>query len=100
MATRRSREIAVRLRITRLALKMSQAAICRHIGCSTQAWNNAETGDIELSKNLGIKLALQTGVTLDWLFLGRRAGLPAEIHDAIIRQERQEGKPANYNNSG
>lgn len=91
MATKRSHEIAARLRITRLALKMSQAAICRHVGVSTSAWNNAETGDVELSKNLAIKIANMTGVTTDWLFLGRRAGLPAEIAAAIARQEKLEG---------
>jgi transcriptional regulator with XRE-family HTH domain len=38
-------KVAARLRLTRQALKLSQAGLCRIARISPQAWNNAETGD-------------------------------------------------------
>jgi transcriptional regulator with XRE-family HTH domain len=38
-------KVAARLRLTRQALKLSQAGLCRIARISPEAWNNAETGD-------------------------------------------------------
>lgn len=81
-------EVAARLRATRLALKLSQAALCRLAGISVQSWNNAETGDSRIGVNQAIKLCKATGVTLDWIYRGIWTGLPTGIAEAIARIDR------------
>jgi transcriptional regulator with XRE-family HTH domain len=71
--------------------EMSQAEIARLCGINRQAWNNAETGDSRLGLDNAMALSRQTGVTLDYLFFGNRAGLPHLIAVEIERLEREEG---------
>lgn len=79
--------VADRLRTTRVALKLTQAALCRLTGISTAAWNNAETGDARIGVDNAILLCQATGVTLDWIYRGSRTGLPHPINEAIARTE-------------
>jgi transcriptional regulator with XRE-family HTH domain len=81
-------EVADRLRLTREALRLKQAALCRITGISTSAWNNAETGDARIGLDNAILLCQATGVTLDWVFRGIRAGLPHPIAERISELER------------
>jgi transcriptional regulator with XRE-family HTH domain len=78
-------DVATRLRDTRIALKLTQAALCRMAGVSTAAWNNAETGDARIGLDNAILICQATGVTLDWIFRGIRSGLPLPINEAIGR---------------
>lgn len=88
-------KVAARLRVTRVALKLTQAALCRNTGISTAAWNNYETGDSRIGLDAAIKLCDATGVTLDWLYRGlMSSGLPNEIREAIIELERQQRRTA------
>src|SRR5689334_184996 len=72
-------DVAERLRATRLALKLTQARLCRLTGISTASWNNAETGDARIGVDNAILLCQATGITLDWVFRGIRKDLPMEI---------------------
>ena len=74
-----------RLRLTREALGLSQAELCRRVGFSPAAWNNAETGDNRIGIDNAIELCKATGVTLDWIFLGHRGGLPQKLAVDIER---------------
>ncbi len=87
-------DVAARLRITRLALKLTQRRLCELTGLSTSAWNNAETGDSRIGVDSAIQLCQATGVTLDWIYRGSRVGLPVEISEAIARVEREPPKKA------
>jgi len=78
-------DVSERLRISREALKLTQAALCRTTGISTAAWNNAETGDARIGLDNAILLCQATGLTLDWVFRGVRGGLPGPINEAIGR---------------
>ncbi len=94
-------EVAARLQLTREALKLSQAELCRRTGISTQAWNNAETADNRIAIDEAIKLCRYSGVTLDWIYRGVRAFLPATIVEEIMRREgsssrRQARRPSAY----
>ncbi len=80
-------EVAARLRLTREALKLSQAALCRMAGIPTNTWNNAETADNRLGLDEAFKLCRATGVSLDWIYRGNRALLPALILEEIARRE-------------
>jgi transcriptional regulator with XRE-family HTH domain len=72
-------EIAQRLRLTREALGLAQAELCRRTGIRPAAWNNAETGDNRLGIDSAMQLCKATGVTLDWIYLGHRGGLPQKL---------------------
>ena len=58
-------EIGQRLRLTREALGLSQAELCRRTGIRPAAWNNAETGDNRIGIESAVELCKTTGVTLD-----------------------------------
>lgn len=79
--------MAARLRLTREALKLSQADLCRITGISPQAWNNAETGDAIIGVASALRLCQATGVTLDWVYRGVRTNLPSIIAREIIARE-------------
>jgi len=79
--------VAESLRLTREALDLTQAALCRITGISVQAWNNAETSDARIGVDNAIMLCQATGLTLDWIFRGIRAGLSGEFIEAINRLE-------------
>ena len=89
----RVHEVAARLRITRLALKLTQRRLCQLTGLSTTAWNNAETGDSRIGVDSAILLCQATGVTLDWIYRGSRVGLPTGISEAIALIEREPPRP-------
>lgn len=80
-------EVAARLRLTREALGLSQAALCRITRIPTNTWNNAETADNRLGLDEAFKLCRVTGVSLDWIYRGSRALLPAKILEEIARRE-------------
>ncbi len=89
----RVHEVAARLRITRLALKLTQRRLCQLTGLSTSAWNNAETGDSRIGVDSAILLCQATGITLDWIYRGSRVGLPTGISEAIALVEREPPRP-------
>ena len=78
-------DIGDRLRLTREALGLSQAELCRRTRISPAAWNNAETGDNRLGIDNAMELCKATGVTLDWIFMGHRGGLPQKLAVDIER---------------
>jgi transcriptional regulator with XRE-family HTH domain len=92
MARKRSdshQQIGERLRVTREALGLSQAELCRRTGIRPAAWNNAETGDNRIGIDGATALCKTTGVTLDWIFLGHRGGLPQKLAVEIERLMRK-----------
>ena len=78
-------KVGNRLRLTRMALQLSQAEICRSTGMNPQSWNHAETGDNRLSLNDAIKLYEIFEIDLNWTYLGRLAFLP---RDLVIKVEK------------
>lgn len=63
----------------------SAAEFCRKAGISTSAWNNYETGDRRINVDTAILLCERFGVTLDWIYRGRIAGLPHELMTFLDR---------------
>jgi transcriptional regulator with XRE-family HTH domain len=80
---------ADRLKITRIALGLSQAEICRQTGITVQAWNNAETGDNRLTIDNALKLCRRYGLNLEWLFRGDIRGIAVDLARAIAQAERE-----------
>lgn len=79
--------IARRIKLTREALRLTQAEICRRTGISAPAWNNYETARGRPDLDPAIAIVRATGVSLDWIYLGLEAHLPANIVEGIRRLE-------------
>jgi transcriptional regulator with XRE-family HTH domain len=96
--------IAERLRLMRMAYgrtqgvgDISQSAFCAVVGISPQLWNNAEVGHTGLGLQSAIKMAKRIGITLDWIYLGRREGLPVNMATEISKLEIEErGLPRDW----
>ncbi len=80
-------DMSERLRVSRMALKLTQARLCRLATINPQAWNMAEQGNSRIGLSSALRLCQATGLTLDWIYRGSRAGLPLELAEAISREE-------------
>lgn len=63
----------------REALGHSQGAFARLVDISQPALANYESGLRRPELNKAIQIVTKTGATLDWIYLGDRAGLPARL---------------------
>lgn len=80
-------EVAGRLRLTREALELEQAKLCRLMEVPANRWNNAETGDNYPSVPDMTRFCQVTGATTDWVLRGIRHTLPASLLEAIQGRE-------------
>ena len=71
--------VAKRMRLTRMALRLSQSEIARQIGIQQQVWNNAETGDNRLSINAAVKLYRTFQIDLMWTYFGEKGNLTSDF---------------------
>lgn len=55
----------------------TQKVWCEKNGIRQTAWNNWELGNRRISVEEAEKLCQRYGLTLDWIYLGRRDGLSA-----------------------
>lgn len=92
-------DIGRRLRLIRLAYgavqkraeEMSQSEMARLLDLnSASTWNNWETGDNRIGINGAMALAKRTGVSLDYIYFGERAGLPHAMAIEIGKLEQQK----------
>lgn len=67
---------------------MSQSEFARLCGIGIPAWNNAETGDNRIGLDNAMAVCRRTGVSLDFIYRGERAGLPHALAVAIENLER------------
>jgi transcriptional regulator with XRE-family HTH domain len=65
------------------ALERNQAGFAGMIELSQPALNNYLKGIRRPELDVAIRIASKTGVTLDWLYLGDRSGLPARMLDLL-----------------
>jgi DNA-binding XRE family transcriptional regulator len=75
--------IGKRLRITREALRQTQAAFCKAAQVSPSAYNQMEKGGTRPSIDAAIGLCDAHGLSLDWIYLGDKAGLRHGLVRAI-----------------
>lgn len=62
---------------------MSQSAFAAYVAVSQPAMNNYERGLRRPELDVATRIVQKTGVTLDWIYLGERAGLPARLLAAL-----------------
>lgn len=75
--------IGERLRLLREALLYSQTEFARKLNISLQTWNNYERGVSRIRIDEAYKVVRQTGVTLDWIYLGADAHLPRALSEKL-----------------
>jgi transcriptional regulator with XRE-family HTH domain len=83
---------ADRLRITRLALGLSQAEIARQTGMSPATWNNAETGDNRMKIDNLLKVCRRYGFGTDWFLRGDIRLVTTEYAKRIAELEAEEAR--------
>lgn len=91
--------ISARLRLIRIAYgkvqgrsrEMSQSEFARLCGVTVSNWNNVETGDNRIGLDSAMKVRRRTGVSLDYIFDGERAGLPHAL--AVEIEALESAKP-------
>lgn len=76
-------DIARRLVTLREALGHKQTAFARLIGVTQSAMNNYEQALRRPQLDVAQRIVARTGVTLDWIYLGNRSGLPAHLHAVL-----------------
>lgn len=86
-------DIARRLIALREALEYNQSAFAKLIEITQPAINNYEAGFRRPSLEVAFKIRLKTGVTLDWLYLGQREGLPGRLLSLLpdLSEQRRAG---------
>ncbi len=76
---RSTTDIARRLVALRTAMGHNQSSFAALVDVSQPAMNNYEKAIRRPELDVAVKILQRTGVTLDWLYLGNRSGLPAHL---------------------
>lgn len=79
------KSLASRLKMTREALELSAAELCRIINCKQNRWSQYEGGDRKITLAVANSLCDQFGLSLDWIYRGNPALLPHALR-AKMRQ--------------
>jgi transcriptional regulator with XRE-family HTH domain len=76
--------MAARLKLTRRALGLSQAELCRRADLSRNTYNQWERGRGRPDVHYVIRLCEAFDITLDWIFRGETRGLPAILAGMVL----------------
>lgn len=77
-------DIGWRIAILRQAMGYSNAArFAAFVGWTPQQLNNYERGSKRPEVTMATRMCNRTGVTLDWIYRGERAGLPLQVATLI-----------------
>lgn len=66
-----------------VALKLNQTGFANLVGISQPALNNYIKALRRPDLDVAILIQAKTGVTLDWIYLGNRSGLPARLLEIL-----------------
>jgi transcriptional regulator with XRE-family HTH domain len=72
-------EVGKRLRWLRQAHALTQETIARQLNVGRTRWVNWEVGTGRIPVDAAAQLVQIYGVTLDWIYLGREAGMPYDL---------------------
>jgi transcriptional regulator with XRE-family HTH domain len=89
---RSNQDIAMRLAALLAALDVNQTTFAARVGISQPALNNYLKGLRRPDIDVAISIQTKTGVTLDWLYLGNRSGLPARLLEILPDLSAREKK--------
>lgn len=87
MSPRSLESVSWRLELARNAMGLSNGEFCRRAGMTTSAYSQYESGKHRPSLEHAFRLCDAFGYTLDWIYLGNKAGLPHDLAMKIAEQE-------------
>lgn len=87
---RSNNDIAMRLAALMDAMKLNQSAFAALVGITQPALNNYLKAYRRPDIDVAISIQMKTGVTLDWIYLGDRSGLPARLLAILPDLERRD----------
>jgi len=73
----------MRLEALMAALDLNQTGFAHLVGISQPALSNYIKATRRPEIDVAIMIQAKTGVTLDWLYLGNRSGLPARLLEIL-----------------
>lgn len=80
---RSTTDIGRRIEALMASTGRNQSAFAELVGITQPALSNYVKGLRRPQLDEAIKIAAKTGVTLDWLYLGDRSGLPGRLLEAL-----------------
>jgi transcriptional regulator with XRE-family HTH domain len=88
--SRSQRDIAYRLELTREALGVSAAELCKNVGMGTNQWSQYvdPEGDRRITVDAIYRLKDEYGITFEWIYDGDRSRLPSDLLEKIRATER------------
>ncbi|WP_265886660.1 helix-turn-helix domain-containing protein [Roseomonas mucosa] len=93
-ATNHKHEVGARLRLAMEAQGLSQSDLSRVLHVSLSKIGNWLRGDNYPDAYLMTVFCDRYGVTMDWLYRGKIAGLPSEMADGLARGRAASEAPA------
>lgn len=75
--------IGKRLQITREAIGITAAQLCRSLDIKPNRWSQYESGERPITMAVANKLCDTYGLTLDWIYRGDPSGLPVRLHQKV-----------------
>ena len=71
-----SKALANRLKLTREALGISAADLCKRIRIKQNRWSQYESGERRITVEVAMKLCDEFGLSMDWIYRADPAQLP------------------------
>jgi transcriptional regulator with XRE-family HTH domain len=90
---RSQKDIAYRLELTRTALGLTAAKLCRIVGLGTNQWSQFvdPNGNRRITPNAIFRLKDEYGITFEWIYDADRSRLPSDLLEKIREVERRGG---------
>ena len=73
------KSLANRLKMTREALELTAAEVCRRINCKPNRWSQYEAGERKITLEVANALCDEFGLSLDWIYRANPAQLPHQL---------------------
>lgn len=74
-----NKSLAARLKMTREALGLTPAIVCKRLKVGANAWSQYESGARRITVPVAIKFCAEYGLTLDWIYRADPSRLPHEV---------------------
>ena len=74
-----SKSLANRLKLTREALEISAADLCKRIDVKQNRWSQYESGERRITTTVAIRMCDEFGLSLDWIYRGDPSSLPHSL---------------------
>ena len=74
-----NKSLAHRLKITREALDLKPADVCKRLKVGANAWSQYESGERRITVPVAIKFCDEYGLTLDWIYRADPSRLPHDV---------------------